>query len=125
MAEKKAIALEIARTYFEGMATKDVERIVAVSDDHVICNSPTGQLRGSEAFRNFQEGFAKMITKLTLVAAFGDDRQAVIVYDSETHPVSSALVAEVITVDNGKMISTTVIYDATPFAAYMATVQPH
>ncbi|MBB4279540.1 nuclear transport factor 2 family protein [Rhizobium mongolense] len=125
MAEQKAIALEIARTYFEGMATNDVERIMAVSDDHVICNSPIGQSQGSEAFRNFQEGFAKMIKKLTLVAAFGDERQAVIVYDSETHPVSSALVAEVITVDNGKMISTTVIYDATPFAAYMATVQPH
>ncbi|MFT2215649.1 nuclear transport factor 2 family protein [Rhizobium giardinii] len=93
MAEQKAIALKIARTYFEGMATKGVESIMAVSDDHVICNSPTGQLRGSEAFRNFQEGFAKMIKKLTLVAAF-DHRQAVIVYDSETHPVSSGLVAE-------------------------------
>jgi hypothetical protein len=74
---------------------------------------------------SYQQGFVKMIKKLTLVAAFGDDRQAVIVYDSETHAVSSALVAEVIAVDNGKMISTTVIYDATPFAAYMATAPPH
>jgi hypothetical protein len=66
-----------------------------------------------------------MINKLTLTAAFGDDKQAVIVYDSDTLPVKSAIVAEYITVKNGKIASTRVIYDATPFAQYMAKQAKH
>ncbi|HET6158396.1 MAG TPA: hypothetical protein VFE34_08640 [Dongiaceae bacterium] len=66
-----------------------------------------------------------MIKKLTLVAAFGDDEKAVIVYDAETHPVASAITSEYIVVKDGKIASTRVIFDATPFAAYMATVRPH
>ncbi|AUC43877.1 hypothetical protein D083_3528 [Dickeya solani RNS 08.23.3.1.A] len=47
------------------------------------------------------------------------------VYDVETHPVPHSVVAELIKVRDGKLASTEVIYDATSFAAYMASVQPH
>ena len=66
-----------------------------------------------------------MIKKLTLVAAFGDDEHAVIVYNSQTYPVANAIVAEHVIVKNGKLSSTTVIYDSAPFAEYMKTVRPH
>jgi hypothetical protein len=49
----------------------------------------------------------------------------VVVYDVETHAVAHAVVAELIKVRGDKLAATDVIYDATPFAAYMATVQPH
>jgi len=125
MADNNGKALTIARTYFDAMANKDVDRIISISADRVVCTSPVGQLQGVQAFRGFQEGFAKMIKTLTLVAAFGDADQAVIVYESETYPVPSAMVAEHVIVKNGKITSTTVIYDGTPFAAYMKTAQPH
>ncbi|QKO12649.1 hypothetical protein HAT91_00985 [Dickeya solani] len=66
-----------------------------------------------------------MITNLTVLAIYGDDEQAVVVYDVETHPVPHSVVAELIKVRDGKLASTEVIYDATSFAAYMASVQPH
>jgi hypothetical protein len=118
-------ALTIARTYFDGMANKDVDTIMSVASADIVCTSPIGQTVGAAAFRGFQEGFGRMIKKLTLVAAFGDGEHAVIVYESETHPVPHAIVAEHLTIEDGKVATTTVIYDATPFAAYMATVQPH
>ena len=125
MATNQGKALTIAQTYFDAMANRDVDKIISVSTDDVICTSPLGQLRGAQSFRGFQEGFAKMIKKLTLVAAFGDDDKAVIVYDAETHPVASAITSEYIVVKDGKIASTSVIFDATPFAAYMATARPH
>ena len=118
-------ALTIAQAYFDAMANKDADKIASMSAEDVICTSPVGKLQGVQAFRGFQEGFAKMIKKLTLVAAFGDDEHAVIVYSSETYPVPNATVAEYVTVKNGKIASTTVIYDGTPFAEYMKTAQPH
>ncbi|NPE53175.1 nuclear transport factor 2 family protein [Dickeya dadantii] len=118
-------ALDIARTYVAAMAKKDVETIISISAEHVVCTSPIGQITGIERFQAFQEGFARMITNLTVLAVYGDDEQAVVVYDAETHPVPHSVVAELIKVRDGKLASTEMIYDATPFAAYMASVQPH
>ena len=118
-------ALQIARAYVDAIANKDVETILSVSADDVVCTSPLRQTTGIERFRAFHEGFARMITKLTVLAVHGDDKQAVVVYDVETNPIPHAVTAELIRVEDGKLASTNVIYDATPFAAYMATVQPH
>lgn len=125
MTQPNTTALELARIYVEAMANRDVETIVSISAEDVACTSPLGQTTGIAQFRGFQEGFAQMITNLTVLAVHGDDRQAVVVYDVETHPVPHAVVAELIKVENSRLTSTHVIYDATPFAAYMATVQPH
>jgi len=125
MAGTNSKALTIAQAYFDAMADKDADKIAAMSAEDVTCTSPVGELQGVQAFRGFQEGFAKMIKKLTLVAAFGDDEHAVIIYNSETYPVPNAVVAEHIAVKNGKLASTTVIYDGTPFAEYMKTARPH
>ena len=66
-----------------------------------------------------------MIEKLTLKAVHGDDKQAVVVYVADTLPVKGAFVAEYLTIAKGKITSTRVIYDATPFVQYAASVHPH
>jgi ketosteroid isomerase-like protein len=118
-------AVNVAQAYFEAMARKDVEGILALASEKVNCESPLGSLEGIEKFRGFQEGFARMIEKLTLKAVYGDDAQAVIVYVADTLPVKGAYVAEYIAVKAGKITSTRVIYDGTPFAAYASSAQPH
>jgi hypothetical protein len=118
-------ALQIANTYVRAIATRDVDAILSISTDDVVCTSPIGQTIGRERFRAFHDGFARMITNLTVLAVYGDDEQAVVVYDVETRPVPHAVTVELIKVRGDKLASTDVIYDAAPFAAYMATVQPH
>jgi limonene-1,2-epoxide hydrolase len=118
-------AVQIAKTYIEAVANNNVDTIISVSADDVVCTSPIGRITGTQKFREFHDGFARMIKKVTVLAAYGDDNQAVLVYNADTHPVPNAVTAELIKVKNGKIASTEVIYDATPFAAYMATVQQH
>src|SRR5690349_7670055 len=108
----------IAQAYFEAMASKNIEGIVALCDDAVTCDSPLGHLEGIQRFRGFHEGFAKMIEKLTLKAVYRDDRQGVVVYVADTLPVKGAFVAEYLTVAKGKITSARVIYDGTPFEQY-------
>lgn len=119
------IAKDIAHRYVEAMANKDVDTILSISSDHIVCTSPLGQIAGIDKFRGFQEGFARMIVNLTAIAVFGDDGQAVVVYHVETHPVARAQVAEYLIIEDGKIAATDVIYDATPFAAYAAGAQQH
>lgn len=118
-------ALAIAHAYVAAMAAGNVDAIMSITAPDVACKSPLGQLNGAEQFRGFQDGFSRMVTKLTVLAVYGDDEQAVVVYDVETHPVPHAVVAEFIKVEDGKLASIEVIYDATPFAAYAASVQAH
>ncbi|MBT2117553.1 nuclear transport factor 2 family protein [Dyella sp. LX-66] len=118
-------ANDIARRYVDAMASKDVDTILSISSDHIVCTSPLGQITGIDKFRGFQEGFARMIVNLTALAVFGDEGQAVVVYDVETHPVARALVAEYLIIEDGKIAATDVIYDATPFAAYAAGAKQH
>ncbi|KAA8694111.1 hypothetical protein ALO80_02659 [Pseudomonas caricapapayae] len=118
-------ALAIARAYINAIANKDVETILSMSAEDVVCVSPIGQTNGIEQFRAFHDGFARMLTNLTVLAVYGDDVQAVVVYDAETRPVPHSVIAELIKVKDGRLVCTHVIYDASPFASYMATVQPH
>jgi limonene-1,2-epoxide hydrolase len=114
-------ALQVAKTYVEAIARRDVDTIISVSADDIVCTSPIGRITGTQRFREFHAGFARMIKAVTVLATYGDDQEAVVVYSADTHPVADAIVAELLKVKNGKIASTDVIYDATPIAAYMAT----
>ena len=69
-------ALKVALAYFQAMANKDVDGIMTLVHDGIACFNPNGDFEGSERFRAFEDGFARMIEKLTLMKAFGDERQA-------------------------------------------------
>lgn len=54
--------------------------INSLSADDVNCTSSVGELKGTASFHGFHERFAQMLSKLTLVDAFGNDEKAVILY---------------------------------------------
>jgi ketosteroid isomerase-like protein len=49
--------------------------------------------------------------------AYGDDRTAIVMYDTETVPVPSAPGAECVTVQDGKIARSRFIFDRAPFRA--------
>ena len=87
-----------------------------VSPD-IVCQAPSGRLVGAEAFRQFMGPFARSLTRLQLVASFGDDRTAVLFYDTGTLPVPDAPGAEHLTIANGEIIQMRIIFDRLPFEA--------
>jgi hypothetical protein len=61
------------------------------------------------------EPFTKIVTRDELLAAFGDDTTALLMYDVDTLPVRHAPGAERHTVEDGKIIHVTIIFDRQPF----------
>jgi hypothetical protein len=51
-----------------------------------------------------------------LIAAFGDDETALVMYDTETVLVRSAPGAECVTVRGGKIVRSRFVFDRLPFA---------
>lgn len=74
-------------------------------------------MEGAEAYRAFMGPFAQILTATKLIAAFGDETTALIMYDTETAPVKSAPGAEYVTVKDGKITYSRVIFDRVPFEA--------
>ena len=63
------------------------------------------------------EPFTRMLTRAELIAAFGDDTTALLMYDTDTVPVQHAPGAEFHVVREGKIADIRIIVDRMPFEA--------
>jgi len=109
-------ALQVALAYYDAWTHKDVEKTMSYVAKDIVCDAPGGRIEGTAQFRKFWADFLQMLTGSHLVAAYGDDATALILYDSETIPVKHAPVAEYVTVENGKIAYSRMVFDRTPFA---------
>jgi len=115
MTGDRSPALEVALAYYQAWTGKDIEAAMGRLADDVVCDAPAGRLLGVDAYRQFLGPFAQLLLGSELLAAFGDDTTAVLVYDTRTPPVASAPGAEYLTVRGGKIVHNRFIFDRLPF----------
>ena len=117
MIEEPSPALQVALAYYQAWTSKDIEAAMGHLADDVVCDAPAGRIEGAPAYRQFLGPFAQMLIGSELLAAFGDQTSAVLVYDTRTPPVASAPGAECLTVRDGKIVYNRFIFDRLPFEA--------
>jgi ketosteroid isomerase-like protein len=117
MTESTSPALEVALAYFQAWTGHDLDKAMEYVADDMVCDAPAGRLEGAAAFRGFMGPFVQILTGSQLIAAFGNDEQAVVVYDTKTVPVKTAPAAECVTVREGKITYSRFIFDRAPFDA--------
>lgn len=117
MNESRGAALQTALAYHQAWTSGDFELAMTYVATDVVCQAPSGRLDGAQAFREFMRPFAQMLTSSRLVAAFGDDETALVMYDADTVPVKDAPGAECLTVADGKIRHMRIIFDRLPFDA--------
>jgi ketosteroid isomerase-like protein len=108
-------ALQTALAYYHAWTSRDIDKAMTYIADNIVCLAPSGRLEGAEAFRGFMGPFAQILTGSKLIAAFGDDEKAVIMYDTDTVPVKDAPGAECVTVREGRITNMRIIFDRLPF----------
>jgi len=107
--------LETLLAYHDAWSRGDFDAAMRYVADDLVCDAPAGRLVGADAFRAFMGPFAAMLTRYERLAAFGDDRVAVVVYDTDTRAVDGAPAAEVVTVADGRLRTMRIIFDRLPF----------
>jgi ketosteroid isomerase-like protein len=117
MTETTSPALRTALAYFHAWSSHDLDKAMEYIADDIVCDAPAGRLEGREAYLGFMRPFVQILTGSELIAAFGDDTTAVVVYDTRTIPVASAPAAECVTVTDGKITRSRFIFDRAPFDA--------
>jgi ketosteroid isomerase-like protein len=117
MTETTSPALLTALAYYQAWTGHDLDQAMSYIADDIVCDAPAGRLEGAPAYRGFMGPFVQILRGATLIAAFGDDQTALIMYDTETVPVRSAPAAECVTVTDGKITYSRFIFDRAPFDA--------
>ena len=117
MNKSHGAALQTALAYHQTWTSGDFELAMTYVASDIVCEAPSGRLNGAEAFREFMGPFAQILTSSRLLAAFGDDETAVVMYDTDTVPVKDAPGAECLTVTDGKIRHLRIIFDRLPFEA--------
>src|SRR4051794_13697175 len=112
-------ALQIALAHHRAWTGKDVDAAMGYLADDVVCDAPAGRLVGVPAYREFLTPFAeRFLIRAEMIAAFGDDTTAMLMYDAETIPAKSAPAAECMTVRAGKIVYNRFVFDRTPFEEF-------
>lgn len=115
MTTNTGAALQTALAYHRAWTSHYFEQAMTYIADDIVCQAPAGTIEGAEAFRGFMGPFTEILTASRLIAAFGDDEKAVVMYDTDTVPVRDAAGAECVTVRNGKIVHIRIIFDRLPF----------
>jgi hypothetical protein len=110
-------ALDVALAYHEAWTSHDLDKAMTYVADEIVCDAPAGRLVGAAAYREFMGPFVQILTGSKLIAAFGDQETALVMYDTETMPVKSAPGAECVTVKGGKITHSVFVFDRVPFDA--------
>jgi ketosteroid isomerase-like protein len=117
MTDTSSPALEVALAYYEAWTSKDLDRAMSYVAEDVVCEAPAGRIEGAEAYRAFMAPFVQILLSSNIIASFGDEKTALLMYDTETVPVKRAPGAECVTVRDGKIVHSYFIFDRAPFEA--------
>ncbi|MFI9103039.1 nuclear transport factor 2 family protein [Streptomyces fildesensis] len=129
MTDHLSPALKTALAYHDAWTGKDFERAMTYIADDIVCDAPAGRIEGSAAYRAFMGPFVQMLISAEMIAAFGDDETALVMYGTETVLVKHAPGAECVTVKDGRITYSRFLFDRTPFeaarqAGHLASGQP-
>lgn len=108
-------ALDTTLAYFTAWTGGDFDRALQYVSPEIVCRAPAGMITGRDAFRAFMGPFAGSLVSSELLAAFGDEHTALIMYDTSTQLVGNAPGAELHTVVEGMITAITIIFDRQPF----------
>lgn len=95
--------LTICRAFLEAWTSHDMDAAARYVAEDVRFDGPIQHSTGIELYMDGLIPFAQTVTGLTILAAFGDDKSALIVHEVTTAPFGTVTMAELFTVKSGKI----------------------
>ncbi len=103
---------DVAIAFTNAWTSHDMETAASYVAEGVEFDGPiAGHTTGIDAYMQGLNAFAPVVTGMQIIAAFGDDTQALIMYDLTTAPFGTLRTAELLTVKDGKIQEDKVTFD--------------
>lgn len=105
---------EIAVAYLEAFGRDDLTRAAEYIADDITFESPRVTLTGAEPYLAAVGEFAKAVVGVEIIAAFGDEERALVLYDMKTGPFGTIRAADYFLVRDGRITSDILVFDTKP-----------
>lgn len=103
--------LAIGLAFTHAWTSHDMDTAAGYIAKDITFDGPMNHTMGVKAYMEALTRFANTVTGLKILAAFGDDQQALIMYDVTTAPFGPIPSAELLTVKDGKIQADRLIFD--------------
>jgi limonene-1,2-epoxide hydrolase len=110
----KSTPLETVLAYYKAWTGDAFDDAMTYVAEDVVCETPLGRFEGAAAFRAFLEPFAQRLIDSSLIAAYGDEDAAMMLYDTTTPFVANGTAAEHMTVQDGRITRIKLVFDQLP-----------
>jgi ketosteroid isomerase-like protein len=104
-------AVEVAVAFIRAFEAKDREAMTDLLAEDVVFESPRATVTGAAAVAEVMGGFAQAVGGVDVIAAYGDDERAVVMYGMKTGPFGTVRAADTFVVRDGKIVSDRLVFD--------------
>lgn len=112
MTKEKAFSpLAIALQYYEAWTNKNFDKAADCLSDNVVFETPVNSYASKEEFMKAVAFTAGSVSKTNLLAQFGNENEALLLYDMELNPLGNLRIAEYFKVENNKVIMIRHVHD--------------
>lgn len=107
---------DIARAYYTAMGQKNIAGVEKCLHSDIEFIAPLAKVQGKEAMLKAAKGFMNLFNALTIRAVFGNENQAVVIYDLQCPaPINTFATAAFMTFKDGLIVRLELLFDARPF----------
>ena len=99
---KDTTPVALARSFTEAWTSHDMDTVAGYLATDVVFDGPTSHSVGADAYLKGLNAFASTVSGMNMLAALGDDTQALIMYEVTT-PAGTLTCAEHLTFSGGKV----------------------
>ncbi|WP_410876052.1 nuclear transport factor 2 family protein [Nocardia sp. A7] len=108
------VAVQTALHYFTALTAGNLSKAMHYVADEVVCDTQGKRVHGSRAYRQFISQCLPAIRGATLVASFGNDTTAVLIYDLTSPPRLRCRGADRLVVDKDRIVNIVTVVDKVP-----------
>jgi hypothetical protein len=104
--------LDIALAMTRAWTSHDLKTAATLVADDVVFEGPLAQTQGIDPYLKGLTGLSQTVKDFKLIAAFGDEQQALLMYDLITEPYGTLTCAKQLTVRDGKITRDKLTFDS-------------
>jgi hypothetical protein len=104
--------VDVATAFTEAWTSHDMDRATKYVGEDVIFDGPMGHTTGLKAYVEGLTGLSKEVKDFRMIAAFGDDEQALVMYDLITKSYGTLTCAKRLIVKDGKIHDDKLTFDS-------------
>jgi hypothetical protein len=104
--------VDVAVAFTRAWTSQDLDLAATFVAEDAVFDGPMGHMNGAKAYVGGLTGLSKEVIGLNIIAAFGDEERALLMYDLMTKSYGTLRCAKLLMVKDGKILDDKLTFDS-------------